>query len=49
MFNCYDIKETVGEELGQDSIPGYQVKCPNCQKYKKFLSKSQGLTNASNH
>ena len=44
-----DVKEVNGEELGKDAVPGYHVKCPNCKKYEKFIPKSQGLTNASNH
>ena len=44
-----DVKEVNGEVLGKDAVPGYHVKCPNCKKYDKFISKSQGLTKASNH
>ena len=44
-----DVKEVNGEELGKDAVPRYHVKYPNCKKYEKFIPKSQGLTNASNH
>ena len=44
-----NVKEINSEQLGGDCIKGYKIECPNCLKYDKFLTKSQGLTNASEH
>ena len=44
-----NVEEISSEQLGGDCKKGYKVEWPNCLKYNKFLTKSQGLTNASEH
>lgn len=44
-----DVTEVSSEILGNDNLKGYEIKCLNCNKYKKFVPRSQGFTNASEH